>query len=74
VVVRKWEKRVSQTGGTVYFTNGEMRDPFVVFDTYDWRSVISELFWSTWKTIAWWTSCLTVGRKLPPSGCANNLI
>jgi Transposase DDE domain len=40
VVVRKWENRVPQTGGTVYLTNGEVRDPFVVFDTYDWRSVI----------------------------------
>src|SRR2546427_799497 len=37
VVVRKWENRVPQTGGTVYLTNGEVRDPFVVFDTYDWR-------------------------------------
>ena len=40
VVVRKWENRVPTTGGTVYLTNGEVRDPFVVFDTYDWRSVI----------------------------------
>jgi Transposase DDE domain len=40
VVVRKWENRVPQTGGTVYLTNGEVRDPFAVFDTYDWRSVI----------------------------------
>jgi hypothetical protein len=40
VVVRKWENRVPKTGGTVYLTNGEVRDPFVVFDTYDWRSVI----------------------------------
>jgi Transposase DDE domain len=40
VVVRKWENRVPQTGGTVYLTNGEVRDPFVVFDTYDGRSVI----------------------------------
>jgi hypothetical protein len=40
VVVRKWENRLPQTGGTVYLTNGEVRDPFVVFDTYDWRSVI----------------------------------
>jgi len=40
VVVRTWENRVPQTGGTVYLTNGEVRDPFVVFDTYDWRSVI----------------------------------
>lgn len=40
VVVRKWENRLPQTGGTVYLTNAEMRDPFAVFDTYDWRSVI----------------------------------
>ena len=40
VVVRKWENRVPKTGGTVYLTNGEVRDPFVVFDTSDWRSVI----------------------------------
>jgi hypothetical protein len=40
VVVRTWENRVPQTGGTVYVTNGEVCDPFVVFDTYDWRSVI----------------------------------
>src|SRR5713226_3797071 len=40
VVVRKWENREPKTGGTVYLTNGEVRDPFVVFDTYDWRSVI----------------------------------
>ena len=40
VVVRKWENRVPTTGGTVYLTNAEVRDPFVVFDTSDWRSVI----------------------------------
>jgi len=40
VVVRKWENRVPTTGGTVYLTNGAVRDPFVVFDTSDWRSVI----------------------------------
>jgi len=40
VVVRKWENRVPPTGGTVYLTNGAVRDPFAVFDTYDWRSVI----------------------------------
>lgn len=28
------------TDGTVYLTNGSVSDPFVVFDTYDWRSVI----------------------------------
>src|SRR5213082_704198 len=40
VVVRKWENRVPTTGGTVYLTNGAVHDPFVVFDTYDGRSVI----------------------------------
>lgn len=40
VVVRKWENRVPKTEGTVYLTNGQVRDPFAVFDTYDWRSVI----------------------------------
>src|SRR5947209_7719204 len=40
VVVRKWENRIPTTGGTVYLTNGAVRDPFVVFDTYDGRSVI----------------------------------
>ena len=40
VVVRKWENRVPKTGGTVYLTNAEVRNPFLVFDTYDWRSVI----------------------------------
>ena len=40
VVVRKWENHVPKTGGTVYLTNGAVDDPFVVFDTYDWRSVI----------------------------------
>ncbi len=40
VVVRTWENRAPKEGGTVYLTNGEVRDPFLVFDTYDWRSVI----------------------------------
>jgi Transposase DDE domain len=40
VVVRKWENRMPKTEGTVYLTNGAVRDPFAVFDTYDWRSVI----------------------------------
>jgi len=40
VVVRTWENRLPKTGGTVYLTNGAVRDPFVIFDTYDWRSVI----------------------------------
>lgn len=40
VVVRKWENREPKTGGTVYLTNASVSDPFHVFDTYDWRSVI----------------------------------
>jgi Transposase DDE domain len=40
VVVRRWENRVPKGGGTVYLTNGDVGDPFTVFDTYDWRSVI----------------------------------
>lgn len=40
VVVRTWNNRTPTEGGTVYLTNGEVRDPFVVFDDYDWRSVI----------------------------------
>ncbi len=40
VVVRRWENRVPKGGGTVYLTNGEVDDPFTIFDTYDWRSVI----------------------------------
>jgi hypothetical protein len=40
VVVRTWENREYPNGGLVYLTNGSVRDPFVVFDTYDWRSVI----------------------------------
>jgi Transposase DDE domain len=40
VVVRRWDNRVPKGGGTVYLTNGEVGDPFTVFDTYDWRSVI----------------------------------
>src|SRR5436309_3207326 len=40
VVVRKWENRLPKTGGTVYLTNASVSDPFTVFDTYDWRSVI----------------------------------
>jgi hypothetical protein len=40
VVVRKWENREPQTGGTVYLTNADVRNPCTVFDTYDWRSVI----------------------------------
>jgi hypothetical protein len=40
VVVRRWNNRVPATDGTVYLTNGPVSDPFVVFDTYDWRSVI----------------------------------
>ncbi len=40
VVVRRWDNRVPATDGTVYLTNDLVSDPFVVFDTYDWRSVI----------------------------------
>ncbi len=40
VVVRRWDNRVPKGGGTVYLTNGEVSDPFRIFDTYDWRSVI----------------------------------
>jgi len=40
VVVRRWENRVPKGGGTVYLTNGDVSDPFSIFDTYDWRSVI----------------------------------
>jgi hypothetical protein len=40
VVVRRWDNRVPATDGTVYLTNGPVRDPFVIFDRYDWRSVI----------------------------------
>ena len=40
IVVRRWNNRAPATDGTVYLTNGPVSDPFVVFDTYDWRSVI----------------------------------
>jgi Transposase DDE domain len=40
VVVRCWDNHVPKGGGTVYLTNADVRDPFVIFDTYDWRSVI----------------------------------
>ena len=40
VVVQKWNNRVPSTDGIVYLTNGPVSDPFVVFDDYDWRSVI----------------------------------
>lgn len=40
VVVRRWDNRLPTGEGTVYLTNGPVSDPFVVFDTYDWRSVI----------------------------------
>jgi hypothetical protein len=40
VVVRRWNNRVPKAEGTVYLTNGPVSDPFVVFDAYDWRSVI----------------------------------
>ncbi len=40
VVVRRFDNRVPKTGGTVYLTNAPVSDPFTIFDTYDWRSVI----------------------------------
>jgi len=40
VVVLRWGGRTFPDGGTVYLTNGPVRDPFVAFDTDDWRSVI----------------------------------
>lgn len=40
VVVRRWDNRVPKGGGTVYLTNGDVSDPFRIFDIYDWRSVI----------------------------------
>lgn len=40
VVVRRWDNRVPKGEGTVYLTNAEVSDPFAIFDTYDWRSVI----------------------------------
>src|SRR5947209_1957807 len=40
VVVRRWDNRIPASEGTVYLTNGAVSDAFVVFDTYDWRSVI----------------------------------
>jgi DDE family transposase len=40
VVVRSFDNRVPKGGGTVYLTNAPVKDPFTVFDNYDWRSVI----------------------------------
>jgi Transposase DDE domain len=40
VVVQLWNNRAPSTDGIVYLTNGPVNDPFVVFDDYDWRSVI----------------------------------
>ena len=40
VVVQLWENHAPPGGGLVYLTNAAVRDPFVSFDTYDWRSVI----------------------------------
>ncbi len=45
VVVRRWNNRLPATDGTVYLTNGPVSDPFVIFDTYDWRSVIENGIW-----------------------------
>src|SRR5438105_143301 len=35
-----FENRPPAGEGLVYLTNAPVRDPFVSFDTYDWRSVI----------------------------------
>jgi hypothetical protein len=40
VVVQRWNNQTPATEGIVYLTNGPVSDPFVVFDTYDCRSVI----------------------------------
>ena len=40
VVVRSFDNRAPAKDGMVYLTNGPVSDAFVVFDTYDWRSVI----------------------------------
>lgn len=40
VVVLTWNNREYGDRGLVYLTNGPVKDPFVVFDDYDWRSVI----------------------------------
>jgi hypothetical protein len=40
VVVRKWENREPKADGTVYLTNADVSNPFLIFDSYDWRSVI----------------------------------
>jgi hypothetical protein len=40
VVVQRWDNRAPASDGIVYLTNGCVKDPFVVFDTSDWRSVI----------------------------------
>ncbi|MBI4319251.1 MAG: transposase [Chloroflexi bacterium] len=41
VVVLAWENsEQEEEKGPVYLTNGSVKDPFAVFDDYDWRSVI----------------------------------
>ena len=40
VVVLSWENCEQGSKGPVYLTNGSVKDPFVVFDDYYWRSVI----------------------------------
>ena len=40
MVVRRWDNRVPKTRGTVYLTNAPVSNPFTIFDSYDWRSVI----------------------------------
>ncbi len=40
VVVGRRDNRAPAKDGTVYLTNGPVSDAFVIFDSYDWRSVI----------------------------------
>lgn len=40
MVVGGWDNWAPASDGLVYLTNGSVSDPFEVFDTYDWRSVI----------------------------------
>lgn len=40
MVVRSFDNRVPTGEGTAYLTDGPVSDPFVVFDTDDWCSVI----------------------------------
>ena len=40
VVVQMWNNRAPSADGIVYLTNGDVSDPFLIFEDYDWRSVI----------------------------------